>query len=532
METLFGVKASMLAVIASILFLCLGCDSPSLTSIDTEQSVTIDAINSPRLTDQVVLYDHQGQMTSTNEFGFEVVVADGRIVKIGGNNNEVPVEGYVLSAHGKGKSSLQRAVVLGASVHLSTDRSSVTFTEDIDQRKRLLVERITNIGDDKIINGHKSELLRRVDIATSAPSIESIEFETDLLDLAARKASLIVKETPEHRVIIHRSTESSRGEVKALLERSSEAGFNTLCIEAVRWGGSVEEPIAPGLWHAQAQGRLQQPLSIYVEESQALNLKLWLWVQNGFLSNVGGPIAKRENWLMRDKQGNTIVAQEANSRFMCYSHREVRHALVEQYRILLEKTNAEGLALDYLRLPVETKEEERQFCYCSSCRAEFAEQFQAVPYEGEQQFKFQRSMVTTMLREIRKMSTEVAEKRRRPVIIALFMVPGERSYYGERGMDIHQWEKEGLVDLLCPMTYTSGMVGYPQLVQRVRDDHFNSPILDGLGSFAGASPLDMGGQVLESKRLGAAGYHYLSYKDMSDRHKEVLSLLSSGSLPN
>ncbi len=68
------------------------------------QSLSIGGVDCERGADSVVIYNvHQGKTTGTNDFGVEYIVVDGIVTEIfnGKGNNTIPVNGYVVSAHGK-----------------------------------------------------------------------------------------------------------------------------------------------------------------------------------------------------------------------------------------------------------------------------------------------------------------------------------------------------------------------------------------------------------------------------------------------
>lgn len=67
------------------------------------QSINIGGVDSERGANSLVIYNlHQGKTTGTNDFGVEYIVVDGIVTNIFVNkgNNEIPINGFVVSAHG------------------------------------------------------------------------------------------------------------------------------------------------------------------------------------------------------------------------------------------------------------------------------------------------------------------------------------------------------------------------------------------------------------------------------------------------
>ncbi|MFJ7727441.1 beta-N-acetylglucosaminidase domain-containing protein [Neobacillus sp. NPDC097160] len=60
----------------------------------------LDGVNKSRGAGQLIQYTPAyGETTRTNPWGYEITVADGKVVKRGGNNSTIPKNGYVLSIH-------------------------------------------------------------------------------------------------------------------------------------------------------------------------------------------------------------------------------------------------------------------------------------------------------------------------------------------------------------------------------------------------------------------------------------------------
>ena len=77
-------------------------------------SLNIGGVNCERGADTAVIYNlHQGATTGTNDFGAEYIVADGIVTNIyqGKGNNEIPINGYVVSAHGKAAELFQNTQI-------------------------------------------------------------------------------------------------------------------------------------------------------------------------------------------------------------------------------------------------------------------------------------------------------------------------------------------------------------------------------------------------------------------------------------
>lgn len=86
---------------------------------DSDRFQPVNGINQPRRTRQTIVYTSRfGKRTQTNHAGCEVVVEKNRVVRYGTGNTPIPREGFVISAHGKSGSEIQKLYPLGSRISL------------------------------------------------------------------------------------------------------------------------------------------------------------------------------------------------------------------------------------------------------------------------------------------------------------------------------------------------------------------------------------------------------------------------------
>lgn len=82
----------------------------------------VNGINQNRRSKQTIVYTpHFGKYTQTNKWGREVIVKDNRVVSYANGNTLIPKNGFVISAHGKGK-EITKIYPKGSYVELSAQR--------------------------------------------------------------------------------------------------------------------------------------------------------------------------------------------------------------------------------------------------------------------------------------------------------------------------------------------------------------------------------------------------------------------------
>lgn len=91
---------------------------------DSNQFQGVNGVNQQRKTKQTIVYTPRfGKYTHTNKWGREVVVEDNRVVRYTTGNTQIPSNGFVISAQGKG-SEIAKIYPKGSFVELSAKREA------------------------------------------------------------------------------------------------------------------------------------------------------------------------------------------------------------------------------------------------------------------------------------------------------------------------------------------------------------------------------------------------------------------------
>lgn len=81
---------------------------PLLQAKTPKSTLVITAVNGPRRNNALTLYTSSyGESTQTNEYGYEVTVSNGKVLKVGKGNSVLGANQFVLSAHGEAIASLK-----------------------------------------------------------------------------------------------------------------------------------------------------------------------------------------------------------------------------------------------------------------------------------------------------------------------------------------------------------------------------------------------------------------------------------------
>ena len=198
---------------------------------------------------------------------------------------------------------------------------------------------------------------------------------------------------------------------------------------------------------------------------------------------------------------------------------------------LATEYDVDGVQFDYLRYAWKDQ------CVCKTCRerfeAETGVQVANWPQQvlsGSLRGKFldwRREKVTSLLRTVRQ---KLKEKAPDCALSAAVFINWE-SHRDTFGQDWKQWIDEGLVDFVCPMTYTGDLEkfsGWVEKQERWAGD--KAPVAMGIGPFADIdTPIDPQGVLDEiqiARALGCEGFVIFNYNEKLAR--EYLPLLALG----
>lgn len=335
---------------------------------DQENQKPFDGFRGPN---QMIIYDGSyGNRTGTNVYGYEVVVgSDGKIKATGGNDSQIPADGYVLSGHGDKLKLLQKYALLGSTVILNKDKKEarIIFTpnsyldmaaasiksaqESLEDTKRKFldidydkVQKIIDTSGDKLkkaqteLNqGRYKELINTVkEIQNDADAAYFMTFESAKV---------------ENRAVWLRPKETSVDEIKKHLDMLKDININTVYLETY-WNGYAIYPTGNGIMAHNPMYRGLDVLDAYIKEARARGIRLHAWVED-FLAGPAVALKKPE-WMAVSRTGKRYF-QDSDKNIYYHLNPalpEVRDFLSGLYSDLIKKYDVDGIQFDYMRYPV------------------------------------------------------------------------------------------------------------------------------------------------------------------------------------
>ena len=212
----------------------------------------------------------------------------------------------------------------------------------------------------------------------------------------------------------------------------------------------------------------------------------------------------------------------------------VENAMVE----LVRDYDIAGVQYDFIRYS------RTDVCFCDDCRANFEQRIGHVVenwpddcLEGgplHEEWMDQRADLIT--EAVRRTSAAVrAEDPDAIISAAVFAMPPEKAKYTV-GQDWERWCREGLLDVLCPMSYTGDNGAYEETVGLILDavgDYV--PVYAGIGLRSGQQkmqyPEQLAAKLNIARRLGAPGFNMFCVTPTTDAPETVIIPLRERMLP-
>jgi uncharacterized lipoprotein YddW (UPF0748 family) len=343
--------------------------------------------------------------------------------------------------------------------------------------------------------------------------------------------------------------------ISEMVRRADEAGFTDLIVQ-VRGRGDAYyagrwEPRAPLL---DGQPQEFDPLALTIEKAHAAGLKVHAWINTFLVADLNelpqSPehiIHKHPEWLMIPRaigsdlyRGNPKAPNylerlisysrstggvELEGLFVSPAHPGVREQMHNIWMDVVEKYDVDGMHFDYVRYP------NSQFDYSRTSlerfRGELEKTLEAkerdrlaklaeddpmiyISVYPERYAQFQRDQVTDIVERI-----YTAVKLRKPkVMVSAAVFANQTDAYEARYQDWKQWLRRGILDVACPMAYSTDTDTFARHIRNAvisaSKGTGEQQVWAGIGSWL----LPVEGtleKVSEARKLGAQGFVLFSY---------------------
>ena len=371
--------------------------------------------------------------------------------------------------------------------------------------------------------------------------------------LSARQANARARPASEVRALwVQRATIASPSSIRALVQSARAAGFNTLLVQ-VRGRGDAyyQSKLEPRPATLSKQPLTFDPLETALAEAHSAGLRVHAWVNANLVADAEPSplpdhlVYTHPEWLMVPRD-LAVDLWEVNPRSDEYLAALSRYARAHADRIeglyasplqpaaaqhtlkviadIAERYAIDGLHLDYIRFP------NVDFDYSPRAIAQFRQYVQprlsgAERRQYDARAKNEPLFYTQMLpqrwqefrqEQLTDLVTRVrsAVKARRPAaVVSAAVFPDANEAATRRLQDWEGWVRDGLLDVVCPMAYTTDPALFRSQISKVRRLAGEKPVWAGIGAFQ-LSSLETVLNIRAARELGVQGVILFSYDNL------------------
>ena len=372
----------------------------------------------------------------------------------------------------------------------------------------------------------------------------------------------VIAQSPEVRALwVQRGSLASAASIISAVDMAKTGGFNSLIVQ-VRGRGdafydSRHEP-RPAVLAKQPASF--DPLALMVERAHRAGLKVHAWVNVNLVSDAVPPSARKHivyahpEWLMvprplaeelgrmspRNPEYLVHLSEYARARsdrvegiFLSPIHKGSADHIVKVVGDIVSRYDVDGIHLDYIRYPndefdysAEALDEFRSDVTSRMTGAErrdYASRARGRPLFYTEMFpqrwqEFRRARLTALLTRIRA----TVKSRRSRAMLSAAVFPDATDATNRRFQNWSGWLEAGLLDAICPMTYTTNPALFRTQIADVEQRAGRQAVWAGIGAYQ-LSPAATVENIRAARQLGAEGIVLFSYDNLDARYVESVA---------
>lgn len=466
------------------------------TTIFSEQ---IDSIDGERFENYLVYYSDKGlDFSGANVWGYEVAVDQNDVVVESATNVKMPDGGFILSAHGTKKTGLMEVQIgdivevdlIAKTVEIIRDPIQSSYLRSLSNKDKANANYNFAVDNYLVFDKEAVEYeLQQIDSAFQemdtlyqASEIDA-GMETQIVTLAyeiqgrtAKVTYMTTKtRTIEVRAIWHRPNATDIKEdtlqgIKSLLDKFQELGFNAIYLESF-WNGFTSgrseildtHPNLASFTYGEEYGN--DYLKAFITEANKRNIDVHAWVHT---FNAGNSTylssAVKSEWLVENYQGLTLHPNAyGGSYYLDPSNQEVLDFVLAMLEEMMQDYEFAGIQLDYIRYydnNFSNLSEIRDSGYNALANELFLDAYDLTgdvrtlivdPTNRSMWFEWRQNNITNAVKYFVNNLREINPE----IIISADVVGDISSARNTYMQDWLTWVRNGYIDLLCPMIYTS-----------------------------------------------------------------------------
>lgn len=538
-----------------------------ISYIDPTEQTNPSAKHYPgfRGNNQLIIYTPKfGVNTKTNEYGQEAVVSNGVVVKVGGSNSFIPVNGYVISGHGTAKKWINNNIKIGSKVELSAYKRQLTvyFTPDsytFQARQKIQeVKGLINLYNRKNKNYSATKAVSMVNKADSylnkankliksrryTEANKAANYATNLAQYALYMA--IPSKQGEFKGVWIRPKEKNRAEIAKTVASIKSTGIDNIFLETYYQSYTI----FPSKYLASKGIKAQRdefigwdPLAVWIEEAHKQGLKVHAWFQTFYAGNdniAGIPnhvLSVNPNWAnvqYRNYESNEPMPSksEHNGYFLDPANPDVQLYLFSLLKEIVANYQVDGVNIDYIRYPASLATEfknhvDSTWGYTEAARAEFKSKYKVDPVKIKHKSKEWDKWVCyrqDKVSEFVKLLNDI--KQSKDIMLSAVIFPSKEESSIIKLQDWSKWASGHYVDAFTPLIMSSDTKLASEHMKHLKKEiPWNIKVYPGLFEpFIKANPDDMLKQIVSVREGGAQGVIIFDYAHLDKDFKKALSI--------
>jgi len=374
-----------------------------------------------------------------------------------------------------------------------------------------------------------------------------------LLAITLLFAAMVRAQAPEVRALwVVRTTLTSPEKIHQLVSSAADNGFNTLIVQ-IRGRGDAyyNSRVEPRAIDLKDQRVSFDPLALTLTEAHKRGLKVHAWINTNLLANLDvlptqpdHVYNKHPEWLAvpkpvaaelynvspRDPIFRQKIVEwskanrgELEGVYTGPANPKVRDHIYNIWMDVLKHYSVDGLHFDYVRFASPdfdysrtSREKFRKWLepqLSSEERKQLKEALQTNPLAAPEMFSpkfadFQRLQVTTLVERIYR-----AVKKRKPeALVSAAVFANDENAYTRRFQDWRRWLQMGILDVACPMAYSTDTAVFQKQIEVATTTAHNAKrqVWAGIGAYRIPSESAVE-KINVARTLNAEGFILFSY---------------------
>jgi uncharacterized lipoprotein YddW (UPF0748 family) len=349
-----------------------------------------------------------------------------------------------------------------------------------------------------------------------------------------------------------RSSLGSPQSIAAMVRAARDAGFNTLLVQ-VRGRGEAhyKSAIEPRASELDGQPADFDPLATTLDLARRAGLAVHAWVNVNLVASATTLPRSRNHIALRHPEWLMVPAplagtlgefkspayigalarwsrsagEQVEGLYLSPIPAEAQEYTAAVVAELAARYAVDGIHLDYVRYPNEAFDHSRtalsafrQTVAASRPPAERQELDRATAHDPTAWVRsmpdawatLRRDRLTDLVVRLRS----VVKKARPGAVVSAAVVPDADQARGERFQDWASWASRGLLDVVCPMAYTTDANEFASQVARARTVLADTPLWTGIGAYR-LPAATTAERIRMARRAGTAGVLVFSYDSVS-----------------